>query len=427
MRRAGLLALVVAASGLASRADTLHLAGGGTIEAARWWIEGDTLHVESEGGVVGLPRSMLLSVETAAAKPGSPKAPPAAPKAARAAEERKPELAAKLREANAALLARDFDRAALSFHEVLDGAPDVSDARIGYAVAEMSLGRDAMALPVILDGLARHPEVADLHEILGVLRDREERVDDALVSWREAFRLQPSDRVRERIVKAEREMTAGRAYAYTAAAHFTLKYDGALDQDLVAALTDFLEDRFSELTRIYRHAPSQPITVLLYPRQAFRDVTQAGTEVAGLFDGKIRVPMGGLKRFDRDAERVLTHELTHAIVQSKSRGNCPRWLHEGLAQIAESRPLRRADTANLAATVRADAPATWPDAAFSYPAALSLTRFLEARRDFDLLVVLLARAGDGEPFDDALKALYGASYAELAAAWADSLRAGSAP
>lgn len=425
MKRACSCALVLAWSCLAARADTLHLTGGGTIEADRWWIEGETLRVESDGGVVGLPRAMLLSVDRGAAKPEAQKALPAAPKAARAREEEAPGVASRLGDANAALMARDYGRAALGFHEVVDAAPELSDARVGYAIAEMALGRDAMALPVILDGLMRHPEAAELHEILGVLRDREERVDDALASWRQAFRLQPSDRVRERIVKAERELAAGRAYAYSAAAHFTVRYDGALDQDLVATLTDFLEDRFSDLTRAYRHAPSQPITVLLYARQAFRDVTQAGSEVAGLFDGKIRVPMGGLKSFDRDAERVLTHELTHAIVQSKSRGNCPRWLHEGLAQIAEGRPLRRADAAALAATVRADAPATWPDAAFTYPAALSLTRFLEARRDFDLLVSLLARLGDGEGFDDALRALYGGSYDELAAAWAASLTAGS--
>ena len=425
MRRAGACALVLAWSCLASRADTLHLAGGGTIEADRWWIEGETLRVESDGGVVGLPRAMLLSVDRAAAKPQAPKAPPAEPKAAPATEGQRAGIASMLGDANAALMAREFARAALGFHEVVDAAPDVVDARAGYAIAEMALGRDAMALPVILDGLVRHPEAADLHEILGVLRDREERVDDALASWRQAFRLQPSDRMRERIVKAERELAAGRAFAYSAAAHFTVKYDGALDQDLVATLTDFLEDRFSDLTRIYRHAPSQPITVLLYARQAFRDVTQAGNEVAGLYDGKIRLPLSGLKIFDRDAERVLTHELTHAIVQSKSRGSCPRWLHEGLAQIAEGRPLRRADAAALLATVRADTPATWPDAAFSYPAALSLTRFLEARRDFDLLVDLLGRLGDGESFDDALSALYGASYDQLAAAWAASLTAGS--
>jgi hypothetical protein len=255
------------------------------------------------------------------------------------------------------------------------------------------------------------------------LRDREERVEDALSSWREAFRLAPSDRVRERIVKAERELAAGRDYSFSAAAHFTLRYDGALDQDLVAALTDFLEDRYRDLTQAYRHAPSQPITVLIYPQQAFRDVTQAGNDVAGLYDGKIRVPLGGLKSLDPEAQRVLTHELTHAIVQSKTRGNCPRWLHEGLAQAAEPRTLRRSDTAAIASTVRADSPETWPDAAFTYPAALSFTRFLEDLRGFDLLVSLLGRLGDGETQNDALSALYGATYPELAAAWAESLRA----
>ena len=418
--------LVLLASCLAARADTLFLEGGGTIEADRWWIEGDTLHVESSGGVVGLPRTMLVRVEREPAKPSETK-PAVVPKKAKRFEQgRKPALTAKLGDANAALMARDFNRASLGFYEVIEATPDLTDARIGYAAAEMALGRDAVALPVILDGLVRNPEAADLHEILGILRDHEERLDDALASWREAFRLAPSDRLRERILKAEREQAAGRAYAYSAAAHFSLKYDGALDQDLVAQLTDFLEDRFSELTRVYRHAPSQPITVLLYPRQAFRDVTQAGSEVAGLYDGKIRVPLGGLKQLDPDALRVLTHELTHAIVQSKSRGNCPRWLHEGLAQVAESRPLRRADQQALQRTVRTDAPATWPDAAFTYPAALSLTRFLEARRGFDALVTLLSRLGDGETFDDALAAVYGAPYPELAVAWAESLHEESA-
>jgi tetratricopeptide (TPR) repeat protein len=411
----------------AARADVLHLQGGGTIEAEHWWIEGGTLHVESAGGVYGIPRTMLVRVEpkAARAKAKTPSttlrpAPIPAPHVA-------PEIAEKMNEGNAALAARDFDRAALRFYEVIQAEPDAPGPRIGYAAAEMAQGRDAMALPVVLDGLVRDPGVADLHEILGDLRDREERVDEALASWREAFRLDPSDRVRDRIVKAERELAAGRDYAFSAAAHFTLRYDGALDQDLVASVTDFLEDQFRELTQAYRHAPSQPITVLLYPKQAFRDVTQAGTEVAGLYDGKIRVPLGGLSQLDPGAKRVLTHELTHAIVHSKTRGNCPRWLHEGLAQAAERRSPRRADTIALARTVRPDAPASWPDAAFSYPASLSFTRFLEGKRGSDLLVSLLGRLGDGEPLDAALSALYGATYADLASEWAGTLGGEGAP
>lgn len=428
------VSFVLACASADARADVLHLQGGGTIEAEHWWIEGETLHVESKSGVVGLPRAILVRVESAAPKaetPGrvggpregrSPRSPVATSNPA-PAHGVLPEIAAKMSEGNAALAAREFETAALRFYDVMKAEPDAVGPRVGYAAAEMALGRDAMALPVILDGLARDPGSADLHEVFGVLRDREERVDDALSSWREAYRLAPSDRLRERIVKAERELSAGRDYAYSAAAHFTLRYDGALDQDLVAQLTDFLEDRFRELTQSYRHAPSQSITVLLYPQQAFHDVTQAGSEIAGLYDGKIRVPMGGLKRLDPEAKRVLTHELTHAIVASKTRGNCPRWLQEGLAQAAEPRTLRRSDVSALKGTVRAGSPETWPDRAFTYPAALAFTRFLEERRGFDLLVVLLGRLGAGETPDAALSELYSATFAELAADWAESLHA----
>jgi hypothetical protein len=92
-----------------------------------------------------------------------------------------------------------------------------------------------------------------------------------------------------------------------------------------------------------------------------------------------------------------------------------------LAQIAEPRALRRSQRAELAASVRVDAPGTWPDAAFSYPAALGFTRFLEERRGFDVLVAVLGRLGDGDTLDAALQSFYGSTYAELASAWAASL------
>jgi len=418
-RLSGCAVLGLALACAPCRADLLHLKGGGVIDADHWWIEGETLHVESAGGSVGLPRNLLVRVESAERQAKARSAASPSPAPHRVSKE----TADKMKEANAAMAARDFDRAALLYDDVIDAAPDEDAPRVGYATAEMALGRDAMALPVILDGITRDPKSADLLEVLGVLRDREDRVEEALAAWRESFRLAPTDRVRERIEKAERELAAGRDYATSAAAHFTVRYDGALDQDLVAALTDFLEDRFGELTRHYRHAPSQPINVLLYPQQAFRDVTRAGSEVAGLYDGKIRVPMGGLTRLADEARRVLGHELAHAIIQSKTRGNCPRWLHEGLAQLAEPRTIRAADRRTVAATVRPDAKATWPDAAFSYPGSLSLTQFLTDRQGPDLVVMLLGRLGDGDSLDAALTALYGATYDELAAEWARSLGA----
>ena len=416
--------LAAAALALPARADRLHLQGGGVIEATRWWTEGDTLFVESENGTIGMPRSLLVRVEETAPAPKAKGT--AAPSSKKPVTVRpSPEAIAAMRAGNQALMARDFETAVLRFHEVVEREPDAAGARVGLAVAEMALGRDNIALPVVLDGLVRDPASAELQEVLGDLRDRDERVDEALAAWREAFRLSPNDRVRDKIVKGERELAAARNYAFSAAAHFNMRYDGDLDQDLVASITDFLEDRYADFSSTYHHAPSQPITVLLYPKQAFHDVTQAGNEVAGLYDGKIRVPLGGLRKLDPVAEKVLAHELTHAFVHSKTRGNCPKWLHEGLAQIAEPRELRKSQRAELARKTRPDAPDTWPDVAFSYPAALSLTQYLADLRGPDVLVSVLDRLGAGDSLDAALHAYYGATYADLAKAWAESVRAGA--
>jgi tetratricopeptide (TPR) repeat protein len=425
-RVAALLAAVAIAP---ARADRLHLQGGGVIEADRWWIDGDTLHVESAGGTIGLPRAMLVRVEAAHPRKAAP-LPPRAAAPTGVTKESGADAAAiaeatrLMGEGNAALTARDYDTAEQRFYDVIQRVPDAPGPRVGYALAEMALGRDPMALPMVLDGLVRAPSDPELLEVLGDLHNRDERVDEALSAWQESFRVAPNDRVRGKIEKASRELAAGRGYRFTAAAHFNLKYDGELDADLVGAITDFLEDAYGELSALYRDAPPQPITVLLYPQQAFHDVTQLGPEVAGVFDGKIRVPLAGLKTLTPRARRVLRHELTHAIVQDKTRGACPRWLHEGLAQMAEPRALPESEAARLRGSVRPDDPRTWPDRAFSYPAALSFTRYLASRRGFDTLVAVLGRVGDGESLEAALESMYGEGYASLARTWAATLGEG---
>ena len=61
---------------------------------------------------------------------------------------------------------------------------------------------------------------------------REERVEEALTSWRRAFDLEPGDRLRDKILKAERELAVSRNYDYAASPHFNLRYDGDVDVDL---------------------------------------------------------------------------------------------------------------------------------------------------------------------------------------------------
>ena len=74
---------------------------------------------------------------------------------------------------------------------------------------------------------------------------------------------------------------------------------------------------------------------VLYTQQQFRDITRAPDWSAGQYDGRIRVPVAGALEKPELFERVLTHELTHAVVANIAPRGVPVWLNEGLAQYFE--------------------------------------------------------------------------------------------
>jgi tetratricopeptide (TPR) repeat protein len=424
------LLVVVAVVAPPLRADLLHLDGGGVIDARRWWVEGDTLMYDSGAGTVGIPRGLVVRIEKAESKVGEPDeepekadSPPLMPRTTggspRIGEQKLRRSIEAFDAGKAALEARDFETAAARFLDALRDHPEFVAALVGHAVAEMAQGHDGLALGSVLEGLAIAPDHIQLQELLGDLRNREERVEDALIAWRKAFALSPNDRIREKIFKAERELDAGRYYAFSTTPHFNVRYDADVDNELASAVTDYLEEQFWTLSERFGHTPRQPITVLLYPTRQFRDVTQAADSVAGLFDGKIRVPLGGLQRINPSARAVLVHELTHAVVHSKTRGNCPRWLHEGLAQMSEGRELGPAELQAIRQRLEAHGAEDWENGEFSYPVALSLSLYLEQRGEFHGILDVLERLGEGRTIDDALQEVYGFDYAALCRRWAE--------
>jgi hypothetical protein len=82
--------------------------------------------------------------------------------------------------------------------------------------------------------------------------------------------------------------------------------------------------------------PSEPVTVILYTNREFQDITRSPAWAIGEYDGRIRVAVGGALQSPRDLDRIVTHELTHAVVASAAPRGIPAWLNEGLAGHFES-------------------------------------------------------------------------------------------
>jgi len=420
MKRVVLLLSVLLAA-VPAGADRLHLESGGVIDTNRWWIDGENVFYSSTAGTIGIPRSMVVRIEKSEGT-AIPAPPVATTESTRVSKEREAERRAQTRQqidAGAKALENgDCETASNHFFNALSHEPKAYAARVQYALCEIRLGHDETARSAVLDGLVMHPEGAELHELLGNLKDRDEDLAEALRSWRKAATLKPGERLQKKIEKAQRDLDARRGYEFARTSHFNLRYDGTVDEALAAEVAEHLEERFWDLTNVYEHTPRQPVTTLLYPNEAFREVTRSAEWVGGVYDGKIRVPLGGLKHLHRGARRVLTHELTHAVIHSKSRQRCPRWLQEGLAQVSDGTRLGPADHRAVREKLSGlESPWRWENGDASYPLALSLVRWLEDRRDFSNLVWLLELLGEGHTVDDALERVYGGGYDELAGLW----------
>ncbi|MFL6197006.1 MAG: peptidase MA family metallohydrolase [Thermoanaerobaculia bacterium] len=119
-------------------------------------------------------------------------------------------------------------------------------------------------------------------------------------------------------------------------AHFSVVYPRAREKQFAAKAAGILEAERQRLQAWIPVAPSpRPLEVRLLPFEDFRMGFSPGLDVLGLYDGKIRVPLGDVSRFNNFAVSLMTHELAHALITDKTGDRAPRWLQEGLAQHVE--------------------------------------------------------------------------------------------
>jgi len=239
-----------------------------------------------------------------------------------------------------ALQNREADQAASIFREALTRHPRDPQLLFGAGIAAKFQGQDQDAIALLKQALQIEPQFAQAAAILGELVYRQGDVDLAIKMYERALPTAPasvSDVMRQRLEAWRSEAALPQNHTAMKDDRFTISFDGRVQQPLAARAANVLTTAFWRIGKTLGAYPSTPINVVLYSEQQFHDITGAPEWAAGGFDGQIRLPVRGAAQNLAEFDRVLTHELTHAMLNSIAARNLPAWLNEGLAMYFEGR------------------------------------------------------------------------------------------
>jgi tetratricopeptide (TPR) repeat protein len=313
------------------------------------------------------------------------------------------------------------DEAVLLFGQGLAALPEDPGLLKGVGVAAVHAGRREDAL-ASLEASARRGADAQVRMLLARLYDHRDEPERALEHLQAVLATDPMHaEARHLLDKVERERRTEATFVRQRSGAFVVRYRPGTDPEARRVVLAGLESARRHVVLELGDAGPEPVTVVLYDRGQFSSVTGTHAWVSGLFDGRIRLPLGGALPPRAELERLLTHEYAHAVIHHQARGRAPRWLQEGLAQTLEGRTPSPALTAAGGLTLSGlEALVTDPDprrAHAGYELSLFVVGDLLERGGMESMQGLLARLGAGETLAEAAPRVYGWRLVELESQW----------
>ena len=223
-----------------------------------------------------------------------------------------------------------------AFATAIDAEPRDPLSHFGAGLAAFLLGRPTVAQQSLEHALALAPQLTQASLLLGDLLYRGSDLDGAIRVYESALEYARDDKtLNARLETLRREAALHRGFFQSQGSHFVVLFEGPSDEELVRSAVDLLEAACWRIGGALAVYPERLLTVILYTQEQFRDITRSPLWAAGAYDGRIRVPVRGVRADSRELERVLAHEFTHALVQSVAPRGVPAWLSEGLAVLFE--------------------------------------------------------------------------------------------
>lgn len=321
----------------------------------------------------------------------------------------------------------EYHDAIRDFEEAIRLDEENSDSYIGLGFAYYRLNDMDRALESLEKGLGISSN-APAYKLLGEIYYQKDEIDRALTYWRKALSLEPGDDgLRRKFLKASRELETHKGFNREITHHFIVQYEGGERSDIERKIVDILEDAYRQIGGELSYYPRKKLTVILYSNQQFRYVTEGPSWSSGIYDGKIRVPIGGLTGNEPMLRQILFHEYTHSLVHSIT-DRCPTWLNEGLAQYFEGRDRDRAERIVKESSKRKSIVSLQllegsflrlnkNQADLAYAQSLSAVSYMIERYGLYKIKDILLELSKGKSIDESFKSSIHISYREFEADW----------
>ncbi|HRK61155.1 MAG TPA: peptidase MA family metallohydrolase [Candidatus Omnitrophota bacterium] len=169
------------------------------------------------------------------------------------------------------------------------------------------------------------------HELSGDIYYLKQNLVKANEHYREAFKLEPVSRLKDKLEKLTRETEVEKSFDTVEEEHFLIKYSGNQNEYEGFELKTMLRDTYREIAKELAHYLNHKTTVLFYDADKFHAAGNLAHWIGGLYDGKVRLPVHPRGFGEKQLRAVARHELTHVFLDDLGKKKTPIWLHEGFA------------------------------------------------------------------------------------------------
>jgi tetratricopeptide (TPR) repeat protein len=329
-----------------------------------------------------------------------------------------------------------YEQADENFSRARELYPDVAEFALMRGICNYLLKKYDVARYELEQAKAIKQDSAEVLYYLGLVQFETDRRPEALALWEQALKLSPGRReIVELLAKSRREndIESGMDRGYSS--RFDLTYDPGVDAGFARAILDVLESAANQVGAELGMFPEARVPVGIYKRTDYKTVTDSPDWSGGLYDGKIRLPFGALNEITPVMRGVLYHEYAHVVVFELTRGNCPLWLNEGIAEMfgrmQYNRPLPELGRAVRAGTLldirklEAGFSNFSPSAAsLAYQESYSLVNYMVTTFGWHRIRLILSSLGSGLSFEESVTASlkdFNMTYDTLVKGWHTSI------